>query len=189
GGPSHKDTFDLKQLLRGICNSQTYQRTSRPVEGNERDEELFSRMAIKVLSPEQLYDSITEVLGEPGQGRGPGARGPRGPVSVRDRFVAFFQAGDNPDPTAYEAGIPQALRLMNSFLTARTGIGVRRYVRPSDPPARAVETLYLATLSRRPSPEEYRKVAAYIAEQPTPQQAYADVLWALLNTSEFALNH
>src|SRR5690606_32451525 len=42
--------FDLKQLLRGICNSQTYQRTSRPVEGNERDEELFSRMAIKVLS-------------------------------------------------------------------------------------------------------------------------------------------
>ena len=55
--------FDLHYLIRAICLSQTYQRSSRPTEGNESDEALFSHMAIKALSPEQLFDSLTAIVG------------------------------------------------------------------------------------------------------------------------------
>jgi hypothetical protein len=54
--------FDLRDLCRTICNSSAYQRTSMPVAGNERDVTLYSHMAVKVLTPEQLYDSLVLIL-------------------------------------------------------------------------------------------------------------------------------
>src|SRR5262249_13082593 len=58
--------FDVKYLIRAICNSQTYQRTSKPLAGN--DEVPFSRMAVKVMTGEQLYDSLEVVLGKETRG-------------------------------------------------------------------------------------------------------------------------
>src|SRR5205807_309050 len=49
--------FDIKHLIRCVCNSRAYQRSSRPASGNEKDGELFSRMAVKPIEPEALYDS------------------------------------------------------------------------------------------------------------------------------------
>ena len=50
-----------------------------------------------------------------------------------------------------------------------------------------VEGLYLTALSRRPTAEEAQKMRDYVARNSA--NAYADILWALLNTSEFVLNH
>src|SRR5262249_21025082 len=55
--------FDVKHLYRCMCLSGAYQRTSRPVPGNERDEKLFGRMAVKPVGPEALYDSLLVVYG------------------------------------------------------------------------------------------------------------------------------
>src|SRR5262245_18414747 len=53
-----KGGFDIKALYRTICASETYQRTSKPVAANENaDERLFARVAVKPMTPEQLYDS------------------------------------------------------------------------------------------------------------------------------------
>ncbi|MGH7128444.1 MAG: DUF1549 and DUF1553 domain-containing protein, partial [Planctomycetaceae bacterium] len=55
-----------------------------------------------------------------------------------------------------------------------------------------IETLYLATLSRPPRPEELERMAAYVEDgeaQQDPKSALGDVFWALLNSSEFLLNH
>ncbi len=55
--------FDVKYLIRAICNSQAYQRTSKPSSGNrDAGPELFSHMAVKVMTPEQLFDSLAQVL-------------------------------------------------------------------------------------------------------------------------------
>src|SRR5262249_51953107 len=64
--------FDVKYLIRAICLSQTYQRTSRPNRNADSDPALFSHMAVKTMSPEQLYDSLTQVLDNPGQQAGGG---------------------------------------------------------------------------------------------------------------------
>jgi hypothetical protein len=53
----------------------------------------------------------------------------------------------------------------------------------------AIEDLYLAALSRSPTPEELGKTAVYVSSSPNRQQALEDVLWSLLNTREFMFNH
>ncbi len=77
--------FDVKYLIRAIVLSDAYQRSSRPAKGNELDSELFSHMPVKVMTPEQLYDSWTAVVGVPKKqagfknkaGKKGGAGGPR----------------------------------------------------------------------------------------------------------------
>ena len=57
-------------------------------------------------------------------------------------------------------------------------------------PEQVVEHLYLATLSRRPSAHEQERTLALVRKHADePRQAYGDILWVLLNSSEFTLNH
>ncbi len=187
--------FDVKYLIRAVVNSQTYQRSSRPSADREAaDPSLFSHMAVRVLTPEQLYDSLTGVVGKPG--RGPafarkGFGGKKGPLfGPREQFIAFFRVEDGADPLEYQAGIPQALRLLNSPLLNNTNAVVNQAVsRGENDPPRVVEQLYLAILSRRPSPEELQRRVEYVRRQTNPRTGYSDLAWALLNCSEFALNH
>jgi hypothetical protein len=186
------DGFEVKSLVRAICNSKAYQRGSKPF-GNNADAStaLVSRMTIKVLSPEQLFDSLVQALGAPGQpnaGRrgNPMARGPGG--NPRAAFVAFFGIEDGSDPTEYQAGIPQALRLMNSPQLNNTA-KLNQFLRGDKKPNEVIEHLYLMTLSRRPTSTEYERMTAFVQKHKEPRQAYGDVLWALLNSSEFTMNH
>jgi hypothetical protein len=50
-----------------------------------------------------------------------------------------------------------------------------------------LENLYLATLARRPSPEEIALVRDFLAKQPDPARGYIHVQWSLLNSPEFIL--
>jgi hypothetical protein len=188
--------FDVKYLIRAICNSQAYQRSSSPAAGADQrgsGEVLFACMAVKPLTPEQLFDSLTTVLGssdrpktqERGKGKG------KGPAAgSRAAFVEFFRPGEGTDPGEYPAGIPQVLRLMNSDWTAKTAAFVSRTVKADQPPERNLEALFLATLSRRPTASESERLREYLrANNGNPTKAYDDILWALLNSSAFTLNH
>jgi hypothetical protein len=186
--------FDLKYLTRAICNSTAYQRTSKPV-GNNRDASpaLLSHMTLKVMTPEQLYDSLTQVVGPLGGGGGGGrfgmgamGRGQGG--GGRAQFVAFFGNEDGTDPTEYQAGIPQALRLMNGP-GMNNPARIAEVVKAGKTPEGVIERLYLMTLSRKPTAREMERFTAYVKGQSTPNKAYADLLWALVNSSEFVVNH
>jgi hypothetical protein len=52
-----------------------------------------------------------------------------------------------------------------------------------------IDEVYLWTLSRLPTDEERRLCAVYIEQSPTPQAGVSGVMWSLLNTTEFVLNH
>ena len=111
--------YDVKYLIKAICLCETYQRTSKPTADNKADTALFSHMRMKVMSPEQLFDSLAQVTGNIGEQRrseAPQARdASRRTGGARAQFVNFFLAGaETASAVDYEAGIPQALRLMNS---------------------------------------------------------------------------
>jgi hypothetical protein len=187
-----RNGFDLKFLYKSILLSRTYQRTSKPAGGNEQDDVLFSHMAVKVLSPEQLFDSLTQATGADKQiaarmAKAGAAKGqPNGP---RDQFVQFFLAGaDASNATEYEAGIPQALRLMNSRQFSGNPASLKLYATtPRDEPKVVLERMYLATLSRRPTATELARLTAHIQSAGTVVDGYGDVLWAILNSSEFTM--
>ncbi|MDY3559209.1 DUF1549 and DUF1553 domain-containing protein [Gemmata sp. JC673] len=183
--------FDLKYLIKAICLSETYQRTSKPTAENKADHTLYSHPAVKVMSPEQLYDSLAQVTGNnaavmdkkgaKGQGAQKGVR-----LGARDQFVNFFLAGaDSTSALDYEAGIPQALKLMNAPITNNPA-AARAVIGQVGRPEEAFERIYLACLSRRPTSDEVKNLNVYVTRIGTPT-AYGDILWAVLNSSEFTL--
>ena len=178
--------FDLKHLTRAICASRAYQRTSK-APGTDTDPALFARMAVKVMTPEQLFDSLAKVTGFGTGARIAAPKGVNRPGgnTPRDQFVQFFLAGaEQASTTDYEAGIPQALKLMNSRIVGNPA-AVRALVPPGARPVEAFEAIYLAALSRKPTAAEVARLRAYTVRASTPAEAYSDILWAVLNSSEF----
>ena len=88
----------------------------------------------------------------------------------------------------------QALHMMNSSrLVAKLGSETGRaaaLARSQLEPREIVEEIYLAAYSRFPTAGELEvAVGAFSREGATRQSATEDVLWALLNSAEFSLNH
>lgn len=177
--------FDLKHLTRAIVLSRAYQRTSRPGEAPDKEASLFGRMSIKALSPGQLYDSLTTILGPPARMPGLDAR-----QTPRSEFVQFFADDGDPDPTSYRRGIPHLLRQMNSAQFGRSlHAFATRTVKPGSSADELSKELFLTILSRRPTNDEQRLFRDHGARCDSTMMAYRELAWALLLTSEFSLNH
>jgi hypothetical protein len=186
--------FDHKHLAHCICNSHAYQRTSRPLVGNEVDDHRFSRMALKVLTPEMFFDSVAVVASiDKHDPRLRGARHPRSasdPDKARREFVRFFRAqGASGDATEYRQGITQLLRLLNAPLLEDDAPVVDWLCDSGARRDEAIAELYLTALSRRPSPAETKRLMRYLESRKDARVGYRGLLWALLNSSEFAINH
>jgi hypothetical protein len=148
-------------------------------------------MAVKPLSPEAIYDSLAVILnasklaasaGKPNAGKGP-------PLNVREEFINFFRGQGDAEAGEFVQGIPQFLRRLNGEMFNRPSPLLDQLIASGASRDRAIETLYLATLSRRPTQQERQLMAEYLAKRETPEQGYAGVLWILLNSGEFILNH
>jgi hypothetical protein len=196
---------DLKFLMRAITATRAYQLTSAKTHPSQDNPGLFARMAIRGLTAEQIFDSLAELNGDrEGVTRGPqplvlGAGPPA--VSRRNRvdFLHRF-ASLSERPVEAQTSIPQALAFMNGDVAVdATSLKRSRLLKglldfPLLDTAGRVDALYLATLSRLPTPAERQRMLKHVG-QPTAdrQQAYAmalaDVLWVLLNSAEFKVNH
>jgi hypothetical protein len=184
--------FDWKYLIRSIARSQAYQRSSyapTPV-----DAQLFAHMPVKALSGDQLYDSMVQATGTRDI-KGDRDRIFFGFSTPRSEFVTKFASTGKRTETP--TTILQALTLMNGkFVGEATSLesseSLTAVLESPFLDARGrIETLYLATLSRQPQPEEMRKVVAYVERggKDGEREKLADVFWALLNSAEFRTNH
>jgi hypothetical protein len=187
--------FDVKFLIRAIASSRAYQLSSAAPRSDAGEPRLFNRMLIKGLGPEQLFDSIALATGYRESDRvGPlGARR----ASPRDAFLTRFAASSE-DRTEQQTSILQVLALMNGAVVAdATSLERGQTLRgiaeaPWLDSAGRVKAVYLATLSRLPRPAELALLVPYVENGgPTRdrKKALADVLWAVLNSSEFSCNH
>lgn len=187
---AHK--HDLKFLMRAIVGTKAYQRTSRQTHPSQADPRAFARMPVRALAAEQLFDSVVEATGyaPPTENSADYLAGRA--TSPRATFLAKFQTHpDQPLDTA--TSIQQALFLMNGELaTTAAGPGGKTLAAVSDCPGSAAEKvadLFLVVLSRKPTPAEVKKLAAFVDAAADRKAALADVFWALLNSTEFAVNH
>jgi hypothetical protein len=191
--------YDLKFLIRAITASRAYQLTSAhpPGEAGTDEARLFARMAVRGLSPEQLFDSLAEAT-EFRELSSPEARVPGDPRdrSPRGEFLARFGGQDR--RTDIETTVLQALLLMNGrFVADATSLERSKTLATiadagSIDMARRVETLYLVALARKPRAEELARLVRYAnsgGPSGDPKKALGDIFWALLNSGEFMLNH
>ena len=172
--------YDLRYLARAIGRTKAYRRTSARTDPGQDDPKLFARMAVKGLTGEQLFDSLS---------RATGLRDKDGRDPARDRFLAGFAQGGR--PAEPQTSIPQALALMNGkFVAAATTLEsspalIAAYELPGLTDAERVEVLYLSALGRKPRAKE----VARLTKLAGGREALEDLFWALLNSAEFRLNH
>ena len=193
--------FDLRHLLRTIATSRTYALSSTANGANARDTRNYSRAYRKRLPAEVLLDAVCDVTGEPEvfTGMPPGTRA----VQLWDNRLpsVFLETFGRPQRKTVcscerlgDSTLSQVLHLLNSpaihdKLTSPTGRATR--LAASDlPPERIVRELYLAALSRPPRADELEAaLAAFASPEATRQTATEDVLWSVMNSAEFVLNH
>lgn len=181
--------YDFRWLVTGICKSKTYQQVMElePTQGSG-----FVHRPLKTLLPEQVFDSLERALNLPV------AKADKGPRfnGEKEQFVSRMNEAAPESPSDYKGGIPQALMLMNGKLTAdATSLDTSRTLRAVveapflDDQAR-LETLYMATLSRKPNERELTYLLEHVGERKADEQkqAYAEIMWGLLNSPEFVLS-
>jgi hypothetical protein len=187
--------YDMKFLVRALTASSAYQLSSAGDSAGHDDPRVFARMPVRGMAPPQLYESFL---------RATGVARERVPLfdlafgdSPRHDFLEAF-AGQAGRPGDRRTSVSQSLQLMNgrlaqsaTDLTQGATLAALADAYFIDT-AGKVEALYLATLARRPSAEESERAVLYVERggpSLDPKKALADVLWSLINSAEFILNH
>jgi hypothetical protein len=199
---AHK--YDLKHLIRTICTSRTYQLDSTPNEFNKHDKQNYSRYYPKRMSAEVLFDAVSQVTGSPATfpGLPQDTYGPRRAIMLPDEsFTSYFlDVFGRPQRISAcecervsEANLAQALHLLNSEEVQRklsqAGSRVERLAKDPRPDAEKVTALFMWAFSRKPTDGQLKLALEHLAAHPKEkQQAYENILWALLNTKEFIFN-
>jgi hypothetical protein len=210
--------FDLRRLMRQITSSAVYQLSSRYEGAwNPGYEAYFARRQVRRLKAEELHDAlvlssgvvkpylVSQSLGAlwlagqfPDVQFAPRARRREDdPTGITDAdaasFLDAFLRGDREETArSSEATILQALQLMNSSLivqrveaSRREGVLAQLLQQPDDT---AVTALYLAALSRYPTPEELAAGVALLASGNRGDKA-EDLMWSLYNKIDFIFNY
>ncbi len=193
--------FDLKELVRAIVRSSTYQLSSFPNEFNGQDQQNYSRYYPKRLTAEVLYDSLYQVTGNsPSFGGLPkGTRAVQLPDAGIDNY--FLRVFGKPKgesscecERSQDASLAQSLHLLNSkeihqMLTANAGRAAQLAKKHDKASRENIEEFYYWVYARPPEAEEMKIALAHLESTENKRQGYEDILWALVNTKEFLFNH
>jgi hypothetical protein len=224
--------YDLKRLIKTIALSQAYGLSTgsgAPV--------LWSKFRASPLGPNELLDAVIDATGVDDALRRLGRFNVEEITEKLRLLYGFvFDVDEEFDRPTYEGTITQALIQLNGRLvaggsTALPGSAVANAARADMTDAQRVESLYLRTLSRRPTKDELDSWTKYLANPPPLDKvdpmapvvkvargtvnaatrakndplaraadkipetrdpkvaAIEDLMWTLLNSSEFVLNH
>lgn len=186
--------YDVKWLVQTIANTQTYQRkiAAKPV---SEDALPFAAVTPTRLRADLVFNSLMQVLGideaaTPG-GRGMMMAGPRAfQRGLRFQFDFLFGVDPSVPKDDISGNVPQSLFLMNSGIfrgalaaTGNTRLGKILRENPDD--RDALSEVYLLVLAREPSKHEVEICQTFIKDVGARGEAYEDLMWSLLNSSEF----
>jgi hypothetical protein len=192
--------YDTKALFRLVMNSETYQRQIRL--GDSTGQHMhFAASYPTRLRADALWESLVNVLGaikDPArpQGARPGQQGAaamaffRGFATTEGQFKREFGFDPSTRPDEVEGSIPQTLLLMNhpvinDKIKAKDTNLLSRILKSYPEDKEALRILYLRTLARKPTDRELEKCQNYLAKVGNRTEAFEDLLWALVNSTEF----
>ena len=192
--------FDLRHLMRTIVSSRTYQASIATNEWNANDRDNFSHAIPRRLSAEELMDAVASAAGaRPRFSDVPedtAASQLVDPHIGREGFLDVFGRPARESSCECERrsdfSLPQALNLVNgrtlSDAVADPKGRVAQLILNGISDEAMVDELYLAALSRLPTPEERRRGFMYLSTGAKASRAQ-DLLWALVNSKAFLYIH
>ena len=190
--------YDLRHIVRDVCNSATYQRTTRPNDSNALDERNFAKATIRRMRAEVMLDCISQVTETKDKYKGLplGARA----VQIADGktssyFLTTFGRSDREAICSRELVGPtlsQALHMLNGDTVEgkiASGGVVQKLMKSNLTPREITSDLYLRCFGRAPSEPELHKLEEHWGVTEEQPKVYTDIFWALLNAKEFMFNH
>lgn len=192
--------YDLRAIVRDICNSYTYQMSTQPRNETVTDKRNFAYQNVRRLGAEQLLDAIAKVTESK-------VKFPVLPLGANAAQVADGNSGNyflglfgRPARSTVctcerraEPTLAQVLHLINgdTMTNALNASGGRLEKLASSQltPGQMAEDIWLAAYSRTPTTDEQAYVENYINTAADKKVAIEDVMWSVLNSKEFVFNH
>ncbi len=191
--------YDIKHLIRTICTSRVYRISAKATPQNHADAMFYTHFITRRQPAEVMLDSISTASGSPEKFAGLplGTRAIQLPdTAVESTFLDTF---GRPQRTSAcecersnEPGLTQSLQmlngdLVNSKVTSASNCGtVTALLALPKSDTEIVTSLYYRTLSRAPRRSELAISLKALHSAVSRRQALEDLLWALINTKEFA---
>ncbi len=197
--------YDQKKLIRWICNSNPYNLSCVANKTNDKPEQeaLFSRMIMKAMSPEQLFESLMVAT------KAEAAESKTGKKDLKDKWLGNLISNfgdDEGNEVNFNGTVVQALLMMNgkdiNDAITRKDKGTVALAVEAGTRARAekvaIAYMFKCALNREPTKKELDTIVPQFAfrnrglgmnDIRNPNRRYEDLFWALLNSNEFILNH
>lgn len=198
--------YDQKKLARDICLSRTYQLSVSTNDSNAADDRLFSHANLRRMRADVLFDCLAQALDYRHRFRRSSAR----------RALVMFEGGRRDNYNQYffktfgqarresvcacedqtEANLAQTLHLINGrtidAALQRNPNLIPALMRKYDSHEDVIEALFIRALSRKPCASEMAGCLSLLddsTDQNIRRRNYDNIIWGLLNSSEFMFNH
>jgi hypothetical protein len=188
--------FDVRKLMRTIMTSRLYQLSAQPTQSNAGDRLFYSHYLVKRIAAEPLLDAIDAVTGVPTRFKmlPLGTRAIDLPDARYDNYLlAVFgkprREGVCECERVTDPNLAQALHTLNSetimakIASPQGRVAKLLAAKKSDDAI--LDDLYLAALSRKPTPAEQATLARLRGQAPDRRAFYEDLVWSLLNSKHF----
>lgn len=203
--------YDMKWLHRQIASSQAYQRSWKPNATNPQDRRNFSRAIPRRLPAEVIYDAVKQATVSTDKVQAVRSnlqRRATGFLSMRMAGTYAMNVFGKPSRSlncdcerVSQPSLLQTVFLHNDPLIrmrldesgwidevaeVATGPGAAPTARDR---ANWIRLAWLRTVGRPPSATEVSRAERHLATSKSIPDGLRDLLWALINTKEFVLNH
>lgn len=195
--------YDVRELFRLILNTRAYQREFRSTD-TKAGIVPFAANNPGRLRADPLIDALHQALNVPVEGRiskeDLGGKGAAKKVEAREflrrqgpriQFNAIFGVDPSIPNDDLLGTIPQSLFLMNApqvnrAIESRPGTVLGEILSRHPDNRSALLALYLRVLARRPSPKEIEVCERHLIElRGDRRTCFEDILWCLINSTEF----
>jgi hypothetical protein len=201
--------YDLKWLHRTILRTRTYQQSSMAGKDNDADRANYAYFYYRRLPAEVLVDALNQATGTtekmdmdyffwPAN-----LKTVEAPYTPRNTFVTFMLAnfGKPKRNSAVQCdcerdGNPSVLQVLSFANHPRVWAKIAddkgriaRILQEFSDEDRRIEEIFLVSVGRLPRDSEMRACREHLRQSSSPARGFQGILWSLLNTREFVLQH
>jgi hypothetical protein len=186
--------YDMRWLFETIASTNAYQGQLQPRPNSESARPIA--VCPQRLRPEQIFEALVKALRFDERDKSIPAPAPSAAPAVsrhsglRNMIYMAFKVDPSLPPDQVQGTIPQALLMMNSVLVntyiASTGkTFLAEALAKKMPDDELIAVLYQRTLARAPRGRELAVCRRYLKSVPDRREAFEDIFWSLINSTEF----